>query len=395
MERKDRKGPEPEDYGFDYEELADTDTDPVQAEQWEEPVQERPEDYEIEASDRMKREDSAEDDEDYGEYREEDHFGDDFGDDFDDDDEIAFRFKPWMIPAFAGMMILAVLICIPLWKLSHQGRNTENGGMAAVTTEAQEAEPVLAETSNRETSETEMAPEATAAEPESTQAPETAASEPVTAPTEVPQTTPTPQTTLEAATQPTEVPAVTESPADSNTGDALAEGNSMTFGDVKETVTAKDVSNLRSTPYTGDNANVVGQLKNGETLTRTGRNDSTGWSRLEYNGQTVYAVSAYLTTDLTYKTPEKPSDPNRVSTQDGRVIVFTDCDDYITPKDLINLRTEPSTSEGESTVRTQVRNGTNLHRTGYSEGSGWSRVEYNGEILYAVTNYVISGSAPE
>ena len=51
----------------------------------------------------------------------------------------------------------------------------------------------------------------------------------------------------------------------------------MTFGDVNETVTAKDVSNLRSTPYTGDEGNVVGQLKNGETLVRTGRNDSTGW----------------------------------------------------------------------------------------------------------------------
>ena len=36
----------------------------------------------------------------------------------------------------------------------------------------------------------------------------------------------------------------------------------MTFGDVNETVTAKDVSNLRSTPYTGDEGNVVGQLKN-------------------------------------------------------------------------------------------------------------------------------------
>lgn len=169
----------------------------------------------------------------------------------------------------------------------------------------------------------------------------------------------------------------------------------MTFGDVNENVTAKDVINLRSTPYTGDEANVVGQLKNGETLIRTGRNDSTGWSRLEYNGQTVYAVSAYLTTDLAYKTPAKPTYPNRVSTQDGRVIVFTDCDDYITPKELINLRTEPSTSEGESTVRTQVQNGTSLHRTGYSEGAGWSRVEYNGEVLYAVTNYVISGTAPE
>lgn len=35
----------------------------------------------------------------------------------------------------------------------------------------------------------------------------------------------------------------------------------MTFGDVNETVTAKDVINLRSTPYTGDEGNVVGQLK--------------------------------------------------------------------------------------------------------------------------------------
>lgn len=391
MERKDNRDRESEEeYGFDYEELADADTDPEQEEQWEDPEQGRPDEYEIEAPDRMDRRKMgkpAEYDEDYGEYREED--------DFDDDEGIAFRFKPWMIPAFAGMMILAVLICIPLWKLSHHDRNAENNEIAAVTTEAQTSELAFAETSKRETSETETAPEATAPEPESTSVPETAASESATAPTEASQTTPVPPTTPGAQPQSTEVPAATEPPADSNAGDALAEGNSMTFGDVNETVTAKDVSNLRSTPYTGDEGNVVGQLKNGETLTRTGRNDSTGWSRLEYNGQTVYAVSAYLTTDLTYKTPEKPTYPNRVSTQDGRVIVFTDCDDYITPKDLINLRTEPSTSEGESTVRTQVRNGTNLHRTGYSEGSGWSRVEYNGEILYAVTNYVISGSAPE
>lgn len=332
---RDRKR-EPEEYNFDYEELADAEVDSEQAGRRDDAVWETTCDTEDPYT--VESEDFTED-EDYGEYPE----GDDL-DDFDEGDGIGFRFRPWMIPAFAGMMVLAVLICIPLWKLSHHDRTTENNEFAAVTTEAQSSEQASAET------------------------PETGiASEKV----------------------------ATEVPTTNNTGDALAEGNSMTFGDVNETVTAKDVSNLRSTPYTGDEGNVVGQLKNGETLVRTGRNDSTGWSRLEYNGQTVYAVSAYLTTDLTYKTPEKPTYPNRVSTQDGRVIVFTDCDDYITPKDLINLRTEPSTSEGESTVRTQVRNGTNLHRTGYSEGSGWSRVEYNGEILYAVTSYVISGSAPE
>ena len=169
----------------------------------------------------------------------------------------------------------------------------------------------------------------------------------------------------------------------------------MAFETVNESVTAKDVTNLRTSPSTTDNTNVVGKLRNGEVLTRTGQNADTGWSRLEYNGQTVYAVSSYLVTDLAYTTPVVSADPNRVSTQDGRVIVFVDCDDYITPKDTINLRTEPSTSAGNETVRTQVRNGTNLHRTGDSGDAGWSRVEYNGEILYAVTNYVVSGSAPE
>ena len=361
---------EPEEYNFDYEELVDI---------------AQKESYDTEDPDNIEMEEFSED----GEFEE---YGDE--NDFDEDEEIVFHFKPWMIPAFAGMMILAILICIPLWKLSHHDRNTENGGIAAVTTEAQTSELAFAENSESETSETEIAPEASAsAESESTPVPETAASEPAAVATEAPQATPTQAS--EAPAQPTEAPVATEIPDAGNTGNALAEGNSMTFGDVNETVTAKDVINLRSTPYTGDEGNVVGQLKNGESLTRTGRNDSTGWSRLEYDGQTVYAVSAYLTTDLTYKTPEKPTYPNRVSTQDGRVIVFTDCDDYITPKDLINLRTEPSTSEGESTVRTQVRNGTNLHRTGYSEGAGWSRVEYNGEVLYAVTSYVISGTAPE
>lgn len=306
-----------------------------------------------------------------------------------DEEDVVIRFKPWMIPAFVGMMILAILICIPLWRISRHGGNTNNS-IAAVTTESRTTESQMTEaTSTATETENTVAVE----EPQITPDSETVISETVPTPTKTPETVPA--ATPEVQITPAVLPESTELPATGNAGDALAEGNSMTFGEVNETVTAKNETNLRSEPYTGDTGNVVGQLKNGETLPRTGRNDSTGWSRLTYNGQTVYAVSAYLTTDLSYKTPEKPSNPNRVSTLDGRVIVFTDCDDYITPKELINLRTEPSTSEGESTVRTQVKNGTNLHRTGYSEGSGWSRVEYNGEILYAVTNYVISGTAPE
>lgn len=310
---------------------------------------------------------------DYEELSDEEDFAEDFPEEMEDEDgEIVIRFKPWMIPAFIGMVILAILICIPLWKLSHHDNNNSNGGGGDTL-------PAVIVTEETET-ETE-----TTAEPEVTVTPEPVAT-PEPTPTATPEETP--------VATPENRPVVVDTPADTPAPAPVSDG-SMTFTDVNETVTAKDVSNLRSMPSTGDEGNVVGQLKNGETLTRTGRNDDTGWSRLNYNGQTVYAVSAYLTTDLSYTTPTAPVNSNRVSTQDGRVIVFVDCDDYITPKDLINLRTEPSTSEGESTVRTQVRNGTNLHRTGYSEASGWSRVEYNGEILYAVTNYVISGTAPE
>lgn len=163
---------------------------------------------------------------------------------------------------------------------------------------------------------------------------------------------------------------------------------SMEFTELSDTVTAKDITNLRTVPSTLDETNVVAQLMNGEGISRTGINETYGWSRLDYNGQTVYAVSNYLTTDLNYKPPVAPNDPNRVCTQDGRVIIFADYSDYVTPKEYVNLRTEPSTSEGESTVRCQIKSGDTVHRTGYSPDSGWSRVEYNGEVLYVVSSMV-------
>ena len=41
-------------------------------------------------------------------------------------------------------------------------------------------------------------------------------------------------------------------------------------------------------------ATVVATIKNGETVTRTGINEEFGWSRVEYNGQTLYCVTSYL-----------------------------------------------------------------------------------------------------
>ena len=180
-----------------------------------------------------------------------------------------------------------------------------------------------------------------------------------------------------------------------NVQEPVSGNESMEFVEISDTVTAKDVTNLRSVPSTLEEGNIVLQLMNGEVISRTGINEAYGWSRLDYNGQTVYAVSNYLTTDLNYKPPVTPSNPNRVSTKDGRVIIFTDYSDNVTPKEYVNLRTEPSTSEGESTVRCQIKNGDVVHRTGYSPDSGWSRVEYNGEILYVVSSMIYTTDATE
>ena len=190
---------------------------------------------------------------------------------------------------------------------------------------------------------------------------------------------------------------VSESGAGSNTETPAGEGTEaadgtengiMAFTECQDTVTPKEKINLRSAPSTAQADNVVVQAVNGEVLTRTGINSDTGWSRLDYNGQTLYAVSGYLTTDLAYQPPVPTADSNSVNTKDGRTIIFTDCDDRITPKMYVNLRVEPSTSEGDTTVYCRLENGETVHRTGVSEGSAWSRVEYDGQVLYVVTSYM-------
>lgn len=82
------------------------------------------------------------------------------------------------------------------------------------------------------------------------------------------------------------------------------------------------------------------------------------------------------------------ANPNRVSTIDGRVIVFENCDEWIMPKEMVNMRIEPSTTEGDATVWGKLYYGEKVHRTGISEDSGWSRIEYDGHVLYVVSNYM-------
>ncbi|MBQ8246355.1 MAG: hypothetical protein IJZ42_04415 [Lachnospiraceae bacterium] len=155
----------------------------------------------------------------------------------------------------------------------------------------------------------------------------------------------------------------------------------MVFSPVQETVTAKDVTNLRDIPSQGEDSTVMLTLQNGQTATRIGVSDK-GWSKLEYNGETYYAISNYLTTDLTVKPQEV------VSEDDGIKTVFTACNEQVTPKIEVNLRTLPSVTNPDATVVATIKAGEVVTRTGINTDVGWSRVEYNGQTLYCVSSYV-------
>ncbi len=148
---------------------------------------------------------------------------------------------------------------------------------------------------------------------------------------------------------------------------------------VNEEVTAKSETNLRTAAST-KGSTVVHTLKNGETVTRTGVG-SNGWSRLMFNGQTVYAISSYLTTDLNFKPPVTEQ-----SSLQNEGMVFADTNERVTAKSETNLRTKPSTV-GDSTVVYTLKNGEYVIRTGTS-ASGWSRLEFNGQTVYAVSSYL-------
>ena len=146
----------------------------------------------------------------------------------------------------------------------------------------------------------------------------------------------------------------------------------MTFDTVNEIVTAKIETNLRSKPSQESDEYVMYTLRNGETAKRIGISPS-GWSKLEFNGEVYYAVSDYLTTDMNYVP---------IKTQ------FTEVNEKVTAKEYVNLRNIPSTTHEKSVVVTQLYNGQVAIRTGINEDVGWSRIEFNGQVLYCVSSHL-------
>jgi len=181
-----------------------------------------------------------------------------------------------------------------------------------------------------------------------------------------------------------------------STGDASVDVPiDSSFTEVDELVTAKDVTNLRTEPSSVAPETVVAQLSRGQWVRRTGISTK-GWSRVEYNGQTLYAVSSLLLTESEYQREEQeaqqpePEAPTEGQTEPVVTVTYENVNDRVTAKVETNLRNAPGT-EGTQVVAT-IRNGEWVTRTGIGS-NGWSRLEYNGDTVYALTSYLTTNES--
>ena len=162
--------------------------------------------------------------------------------------------------------------------------------------------------------------------------------------------------------------------------------NSDSYTVVNEKVTAKEMTNLRESPTT--KSNVVATIKKGEFVTRVGVGNK-GWSKIDYNGKIVYAISSYLSTEVTTEQTENTEEINGIK--------FEKTEDRVTAKIKVNLRSIPSTVSGE--VVATLQSGDFLDRVGVSS-QGWSKLVYNDQYVYAVTSYlsnevIVQSTEPE
>lgn len=202
-------------------------------------------------------------------------------------------------------------------------------------------------------------------------------------PTETPE--PKPTEAKGASKIPTTAP---DSSKTAGTESKTAGTDIMTFNEVNDEVTAKETTNLRNVPSQGEESFIIHILQNGEVVKRTGMSDE-GWSRLEYEGQVVYAMSNLLTTDLTKKAA---TESGASDTSDGSLpeiqTKFVDVNEQVTPKIEVNLRLLPSVTNPKAKIVATVKNGEVFTRTGSNDELGWSRVEYKGQVLYCISSYV-------
>lgn len=160
----------------------------------------------------------------------------------------------------------------------------------------------------------------------------------------------------------------------------------MDFRDVDEQVTAKAETNLRSIPSQDTDSEILRTLKNGEVAQRVAVSSS-GWSKLVMGGETFYAVSSYLTTDLNYEYETNIVIPAEANGDDIET-QFYQANQQVTAKDTVNLRSIPSVEREDAQIIAQLKNGDVATCIGTSD-NGWSKLIYRGTTCYAVSSYLM------
>lgn len=183
-------------------------------------------------------------------------------------------------------------------------------------------------------------------------------------PTPTPDPTPTPPTTPNNNNN------------NNNNNNATTNNNDKaTFSDVNETVYTTERVNLRKNYSTSSEK--ISTLSKDTKLTRTGIS-SNGWSRVNYNGQTGYIFSQYLTAKAEAPKEEKPQE-----------IKIKEVKETMYASQNCNLRKSWSTDSEKAGYLTK---GQEITRTGIVE-NGWSRLEYKGNTVY-VKSSLISKEKP-
>lgn len=179
------------------------------------------------------------------------------------------------------------------------------------------------------------------------------------------------ETTAETETKATETE--TEETKATETEKAQQDkASSASYTDVNETVWATYSVSIRSAAST--DADKLDVLVGSYSITRTGVGDN-GWSKVDYNGQTGYIKSEYLTTTK----PAAASDSTQQTTEKKQETKETV---YATAG--VNIRAKASADADK--IGTLAAGGS-ITRTGKTS-SGWSRVDYNGQTGYIKSDYL-------
>ena len=165
-----------------------------------------------------------------------------------------------------------------------------------------------------------------------------------------------------------------------NSGTTNTGTTTPNFTEVNETVYTTTRCNLRESYSTSSTK--VATVNTGTKLTRKGVGDN-GWSKLEYNGKTVYISSQYLTTTA-------PTTSSDSETTTEETVTFKDTNENLYAKQDCNLRASWST---DSEKVGYLKKGQAVERTGYAS-NGWSRILYNGKTVY-VASRLLSVEKPE